>query len=332
MPYVHGLDNSWYVEVDVHNCPELELVLPARKEVVRTGFLEKLRRRGERAIYDVLERQSPRASVPYTTWKAGTKALGREMRRQPAMLAPWWPTTAENLWTRPQEASVTPMSGGVIVPAATEHPAQVLLHEATRNNDDLPRLYEENKELAGFPEYDAMQRVGEIRINVTEADGKRCDPGRPEERKDDRQVRSIRLLIPLDDSAGNQAEILTVASRIGFCNLKGEQNPGRAGILVPAGAKPWSDEIVDWMLTAYYSEDDDNDESDTTQRARFRQETLNRAEKLLLKPDEALERRVKRALDNALHHVARKGTRIHIVYQPDGSCVVDEIAGGPQPA
>ena len=325
MPYVHGTSRSWYAEVDVHDCPELELVLPARKEVVRNEFLEKLRHRAELAIYEVLDRQPGGTGLPYSTWKAGTKKLDREMRRLPAMLAPWSPTTPENAWTRHNEVETIPASGGVIVPAATEAAAQVLLQEAVRENDGLPRLYDENTELAGFPEYDAMLRIGEIRVNVTETDGSRCDPGAADQRKDDRLVRSVRVTIPLNDAAGNEQELITVASRIGFCNLSGSRNPGRVGILVPAGEKPSGEEIVELMLTAYYSEYDGDDESDTTQRARFQQAARKRVEKLLLEPDDALERRVKRALDHGLRNLAPKGTRLNIVYGPDGSCAVERM-------
>ena len=47
LPHVQGLDGeTWTVRAQVEDCPELELVLPARKEAVENDFLERLRHGG----------------------------------------------------------------------------------------------------------------------------------------------------------------------------------------------------------------------------------------------------------------------------------------------
>ena len=57
LPSVDTIDGgTWSVRADVDACPELELVLPARREAVHTPFLDEMRKAARTAIYRAMRR------------------------------------------------------------------------------------------------------------------------------------------------------------------------------------------------------------------------------------------------------------------------------------
>ena len=69
---VHG--PAWSVLADVDDCPDLELVLPARKEAVENDFLAEMRAAARLAIYRAMA--SDPSTRPSTAPNAGTRAAG----------------------------------------------------------------------------------------------------------------------------------------------------------------------------------------------------------------------------------------------------------------
>ena len=66
LPRVQTLDgDTWSVRAEVESCPELELVLPARKEAVETSFLATLREAVREPIYHALAVADPAPRVAF---------------------------------------------------------------------------------------------------------------------------------------------------------------------------------------------------------------------------------------------------------------------------
>ena len=147
----------------MHECSELQLVLPARKEVVRNAFAAELRRRAEHAIFTVLDARSEAPKLPYATWRRGCEVLGHTMQRQPVTLTPWSPTTPENANRRTRTDTGGPRrpeDDALLIGGDMPAPLQVMLAAAVAEARKQTRpLYEAEPRYAGYDEYDRLERV-----------------------------------------------------------------------------------------------------------------------------------------------------------------------------
>ena len=107
---VHG--PTWSVLADVADCPDLELVLPARKEAVENAFLTEVREAARLAIYRAMASDpEPR---PAFEDRARAREAGIDIAPPPAVLRPWRPSVADcNDWREPGKlADAGPDSSG----------------------------------------------------------------------------------------------------------------------------------------------------------------------------------------------------------------------------
>ena len=327
IPAALGINRSWYVEFDVHRCPRLKLVLPARKETVHDAFVDELRERAERAIFETLDAMTPAPELPYSTWRRGSDVLGRDLNRAPVRLAVWEPSTAEN-WRDIDDSRERKYKhagdGGTIVPRETEGPIQVLVdHAATRDGTTAELcLLEEDDRYRRFPEYEQLRRLDELRVHVTR-DGVRSTVKPGNERNANAVVDAIELEIVTADRRGKSRSSVTVRSDIGFRNLRAGSHADCIGFLLTReqSAAP---EAAWRAMTGFYVEDDGADESDATQREQFEEAISLEIESLILTPEENATRRVRRALDTAVGHLLAEGKAVTIRYTPHSGC---EISG-----
>ena len=79
LPTVHPVDGpAWSVRAEVGICPELELVLPARKEAVETPFLEEMREAARTAIYRAMAAADSAPRIAFEDWRRA-RAAGVEL-------------------------------------------------------------------------------------------------------------------------------------------------------------------------------------------------------------------------------------------------------------
>ena len=107
---VHGA--TWSVLADVDDCPDLELVLPARKEAVENAFLTEMRAAARLAIYRAMA-ADPSPHPAFEDWTRARDA-GIDIAPPPAVLRPWRPSVADcNDWREPgssRKPDTTPWS------------------------------------------------------------------------------------------------------------------------------------------------------------------------------------------------------------------------------
>ena len=83
----------WSVAADIEDCPDLELVLPARKEAVETPFLDEMRGAARLVIYRAMAAHlDPRPA--FEDWKRA-KDAGIGIAPSPPELRPWRPGRAD---------------------------------------------------------------------------------------------------------------------------------------------------------------------------------------------------------------------------------------------
>ena len=163
---VHGA--TWSVLADVDDCPDLELVLPARKEAVENDFLKDMRHAARLAIYRAMAADpSPRPA--FEDWTRARDA-GIDIAPPPAVLRPWRPSVADcNDWRDPAKLADTGHES-LVMACDPEPPEAQTLWRAAERDGFAPRLFEADRRLEGYSWYDGIDRTAAITILVAAGD------------------------------------------------------------------------------------------------------------------------------------------------------------------
>ena len=164
MPYVTTLDpyTSYTIRVDVQHCPDLELTLPARKELVQNPFLDELKIAGRRAIYEYLAGVG-HPGLPYAE-QQDAKALGIDLVDAPPQVRPWSPRNAHSDWN----PKIVPVpDNALLVELSAERPQEHNFYRAAQLAGIDDRLFAANRtQLAGYPWYDCIPTVTDIEVRA----------------------------------------------------------------------------------------------------------------------------------------------------------------------
>ena len=299
LPTMDTIDGgTWSVCADVDACPELELVLPARREAVQTPFLDEMRKAARIAIYRAMRRADPTPALSHARFTSARKA-GIDMPIAPAVLRPWRPGIADiDDWRdTPDREPVRPDTLVMAVDAETQD--QQCLWRAAERAGIAGRLFEADTRLEGYAWYDALARVEGVRIDVTgtgvthsldalRAGSEPCSdvptaPGLP-----DTLARPEAIHIHLDVAhRDGPPETIAIPADVAFIGEEGtwveDAHPlvTRDSDIQPTG-------LCQLLQAAYFSVSDDPDaDSHDTQRRRFREDATHMAIKLLASEDEA---------------------------------------------
>ena len=286
---VHG--PAWTVLADVDDCPDLELVLPARKEAVENAFLTEMREAARLAIYRAMAADpDPRPS--FEDRKRAHEA-DIDIAPPPPVLRPWRPGTADvEDWRDPPKLAQAG-ADALIMDCDPEPPEAQVLWRAAERGGIAPRLFEADRRLEGYAWYDAIERVVRLRTEVTA--GRRPYPldrypvpertGGPVAPLPQRPD-AIRLSLTVRTGKG-VGRMVDLAADLAFAG-EAWSWVGDALPLVTADADLDPCELAQIMRAAFFSPSDDAD-ADSWERQRdvFDQEALHIATKLLVSDDEA---------------------------------------------
>ena len=160
---VHG--PRWTVAADIEDCPDLELVLPARKEAVETPFLGDMREAARLAIYRAMA-ADPDSRPPFEDWNRAKNA-GIDIAPPPAELRPWRPGRADiDDWREPPKRE--PVGANAFrMEYEPEPPEAQAFARAVEQNGISERLFETDRRLEGYAWYDEAPRIVNIHTEVT---------------------------------------------------------------------------------------------------------------------------------------------------------------------
>ena len=286
---VHG--RHWSVAADVEDCPQLQFVLPARKEAVETPFLAEMRQAARRSIYRALAAE-PDPRPAFDDWKRAREA-GIEIAPPPRELRPWRPDIADvDDWRdAPKLESVG--ADALIVACDPEPPeAQSLWRAATRNGV-AHRLFGPDRRLEGYAWYDAIPRIAGIRTDIA-AEGRTraldafaspertgAPPAAPPERPD-----AIRFRLTVRPAEGPE-HLLDLPGDLAFAGEPWSY-VGDALPLVTADSGLDPQALADLVRAAFFCPSDDaGADSWERQLTDFEREALHLATRLLVSDDEA---------------------------------------------
>ena len=331
---IHG--GTWSVSANIGDCPDLELVLPARKEAVENDFLTEMRSAARLAIYRAMA-ASPDPRPAFDDWERARQA-GIDIAPPPAVLRPWRPATAHvDDWREPPKLAV-PGHGALVMDVDPEPPEAQAFGRAAERAGMATSLFETDRRLAGYDWYDGLDRVAGIATHVA--------IGGKEYPLED---------FPLPERTGPSAAALpsrpatirpeTIRMDLAVRPMRG---PGRTFDL-PAdlafAGEPWGwlgdaiplvtaesglqpHQLAELLRAGFFSPSDDADaDSYETQRDRFDEEALHLATRLILSDEEACKTSIAEAVRRDLLWLAPRGRTVDIrIRRPDVTVTLGEAA------
>ncbi len=292
LPRVESVTGEcWTAGADIVDCPDLELVLPARKEPVETPFLEEMREAARLAIYRAMAADpDPRPS--FADRKRAYEA-DIDIAAPPPELRPWRPGLADvDDWREPpKRESVGP--DALLMACDPEPPEAQALWRAAERNGIAGRLFEPDRRLEGYAWYDAIERI--VHIHTEASVGRRPyaldsypvpeRTGAPEAPLAQRPA-SIRMSLTVRPDRG-VGRILDLDADVAFAG-DAWAYVGDALPLVTAGSDIEPFQLMELLRAAFFSASDDADaDSRERQRDVFEQEALHIAMRLLVSDDAA---------------------------------------------
>ena len=286
---VHGA--TWSVLADVGDCPDLELVLPARKEAVENAFLEQMREDARLAIYRAMAADpSPRPA--FEDWKRAHEA-GIDIAPPPAVLRPWRPSMAEaDCWREPAKPAEAG-HGALVMDCDPEPPEAQALWRAAERYGIASRLFEADRRLEGYGWYNGLDRATAISI-LASGDGEwlRIEDWPLSERAASRAARlpsrpaAIRIDLTVRPAAGHCRTIGIPADMAFAGEAWGHIDDTLPLVTRDSALQPH--ELAALLRAGFFSPSDDVEaDSWETQKDRFDEDALHLATRLLLSDDDA---------------------------------------------
>ena len=286
---VHGA--TWSVLADVDDCPDLELVLPARKEAVENAFLKDMREAARLAIYRAMAADpSPRPA--FEDWKRAREA-GIDIAPPPAVLRPWRPSMAEADYWRESAKPADVGDGTLVMDCDPEPPEAHALRRAAERDGIASRLFEADRRLEGYGWYDGLDRATAVSI-LASGDGEwlRIEDWPLPERARSRAARlpsrpaAIRIQLTVRPAAGRNRTI-DIPADMAFVG-EAWSHIDDALPLAAEDSALQPHELAALLRAAFFSPSDDVEaDSWETQKDRFDEDALHLATRMLLSDDEA---------------------------------------------
>lgn len=283
-----GNPHNWRVRIDIVDAPTLQLVLPARKEMVENEALSRLREAAETALYRAVALEASHR-LSYQDW-VRAHALGVVLPEAEAWLNAWAPNVAD---TNNRYMGGPVRSGPMILMTEHEPDVEQALDRAFKKQSPLDgRLVHEERALQGYCWYDALPRLLSCSFVM---------------KRDDVSHRYADDVALPDDFLSGPVEALTAeivltsggvdSSRPTVCSLPVDMlvcnnaawSIDEATILFDSAADVEPGALADLIYASLFSCSDDHDsDSWETQSLAFERQALNLANELLLGEDEAL--------------------------------------------
>lgn len=299
LPHIHDADGGrgWYAKVDIVDAPHLQLVLPARKEMVQNGALDDLRKTCEAAIFRTVAREGHHR-LSHAQWLRA-KTLGVSLPDAAPWLSAWTPRTAETGALLGDRVAGEPM---ILMPADEAHIEQCVGRALASGRLLGATPVHPVDEFTGYSWYDALPRVlgsslrtewGEGGVFDYAADGQ-VPPGLVSGRVD---AIAVEFAVQTTNDPEPPAEILALPADVliapGDCWTDLEE----VTILLSTDCAITPGELASLLACAcFFPSEDCEADSYHTQQAVFDMQSRFAANMLLLGEDAAIIERIREAM------------------------------------
>ena len=300
LPHIHDGDGDpgWYAKVDIIDAGHLQLVLPARKEMVQGPALEALHEACEAAIFRTIAHKGHHR-LSHAHWLRA-KALGVFLPEAAPWLTAWTPRTAEADSTMfGERVAGEPM---ILMPTDQAHIEQCAARALASGQLHGATPVEPVDDFAGYAWYDQLPRVLGWSFRVDRGEGDVFDYAADTQLSQvlvSGRVDAIELEIAMQASAVSEepAEILSLPADVLIVPDDCSTELENVAILLSADCTITPSELA-WLLEAacFYHVDDCDADSYHTQQAAFDMQARFTANMLLLGEDAAVLERVREAI------------------------------------
>ena len=297
LPCLQSLDSRyWAAFLDVQDCPDLQLTLPARKEAIENDFLTDLRDR----LLTFLYRAIAQSDVPCMTHDHYLEARRRgvELSVPKARLYKWVPETASGATSyQPPSPKEGVPPGAFLVDRHDTSADDLTVHHALEKAGLLAAAFSPQGRMKGYDWYQALPYLYQYEILI---DGVSLHDLDFQARLRIKRPQKIEGVLTFRTNDGSSWSVRTEMDHA----LVGEPDEwleGDSAWFLSSKATFDTDGLAGLLEYAFFDawEDFEADNVDT-QRALFRREAQEVACKLLIGDDEALRRTVHGVLKNHL--------------------------------
>ncbi len=293
LPVVVEVDRGrhWTVRVDILDTPDLQLVLPQRKEVVQNDALTALRAAAHAAIFRAIAAAGSHR-LSHADWCIA-RDMGIELPEADAYLDRWHPVVADG-GCYDSEPHVTGLAMTIMpdLPAIVAQPVARCL--ARHNPVDAPLVHAEAR-FAGYRWYDTLAHVEDVAFRVTAADqvGMIDIAGEADPVIESGLVNAIELVMTVSHAGASVATV--TATDVAFATDSwGGNEPDEVGLFVVRGCDADPNDLLDLFERAIFSASTDSDcDSHSTQLDAFRTQAADRITTLMVGADAAIEQRLR---------------------------------------
>ena len=299
LPIVVTLNRTaWCVMVDVVSCPELELVLPARKELVQTEFLEDLYQEAQAVIFRAMAKADPAPEVAWRDWQTAAQ-LGISMPIPRPRLRRWEPLIAD----------IDLMNSGVLtelegldrqdialMKKTDDPPIEQCLIRALSFAETPPSLFARDDRLQGYAWYDRFDRVLDVSLGVVEnndiipAEAYIVD----EELEDGHRVDGLEIHLNIaqadvtDDYGESRNRLMVLPTDVVVEPYVDDEGLFSRAVLITRNTSLTPDTLSEIIVDSYFYPNDELEaDSYYTQRHDAEREVWRSATNMLLTKDEA---------------------------------------------
>lgn len=324
-PSIAEQHGSWCARVDIIDAPELQLVLPARKEMVENEALVRLRREVRRAIYRFIATR-PAHRLAYDQYREAAE-LGVPLSEATPLLTQWAPATAD-VHVGPTRSEIAATNSVLIVEStipAIEQSAHLALSADPVYEG---RLVSSNPKMAGYRWYDQLSRITNLVFEIerdsetllysdTEFPGLESGP-----------VDAARLVLTITGSSGDTTATLSVPAVIEYDD-SACWGIEEAAVVIASPEAVTVDAVVDLLEGTCFSPSDERDaDSWDTQHDRFLIDAREIAISILHGDDAGILERLRAVLSDRVQWFVPEGRQFRAVIGRAGL----EIALEPAPA
>jgi hypothetical protein len=319
------------VRVDVFDCPQLELVLPARKEVVQNEFWITLGTVIRRVLYRYVS-TLPHHDLAYEQWQQA-RSLGVELQAAQAVLPEFLPAIAD--FCDSESGQALPISDrSLIIDLNHQSCGKQQIFWRTFQQAQMPyEAIAPDDHYVGYAWYDRLPRLSELRFEI-EQEGEAIGveqwweqqfPTGAEIPASSRfsinfNVQQIWAIALITDESKKTQEI-RLACDILFLEdydnhwYEVEEVP----IVLSQSAQLNVEELATLLENSYFSPSTDSDsDSVYTQRENFSEAAYERSAKALLTEEAALQERMKMAAERHLRWIVPLNQKLEIRLMPRG--------------
>lgn len=313
------------VWIDVSDCPDLQLVLPARKEVVRNQFFENLKTECHQAIYQYIALQCGNGiphQLPYQDWLRA-KELGIELPEAARTLSAYVPRTANpDDWESEEEVSVAERT--IVFDADLEPPDAQAFWRGFENAGLPYHLVATWDKYQGYSWYNKLPTLSEVTFQIQL--GERTLT--PEEAATEAgQVRPDEIVVTATIAhSDGTSETISFTTDIAFYveDLFYWSDMECVTLFVTKGSTIEVECLVELLKQSFfYPSDDSSSDSWTTQEEDFTEEATSRAHKILSCEEVARQERIRLVVDRHLRWLLPRDRETAIRVMADGEVAVE---------